>query len=140
MEAHMRQAAKMKELQAKGQPGRFVGQIGRAQAFYTVADKPLMHRVFEEDVWPVCTAAATVGVRCFSRVVSGRSCGIRRLKKSCDIAALSSTLCQWEHRLPMRTQRRDALIHTLCSIDGPFATCVYICVLCVQPKCKTFCC
>ena len=51
----------MKELQAHGRPGRYVGQIGRAQAFYTFADKPLMHRVFEEDLWPVHAAATAVG-------------------------------------------------------------------------------
>ena len=75
--SRVRQAAKMKELQAQGQPGRYVGQIGRAQAFYTTADKPLMHRVFEEDIWPVDTAAAIVGGALVCRVASGRSGGHR---------------------------------------------------------------
>ena len=67
----------MKELQAQGQPGRYVGQIGRAQAFYTTADKPLMHRVFEEDIWPVDAAAATVGGAFVRWVAGGRSGGHR---------------------------------------------------------------
>ena len=75
--SRVRQAAKMKELQAQGQPGRYVGQIGRAQAFYTTADKPLMHRVFEEDIWPVDTAAAIVGGALVCRVANGRSGGHR---------------------------------------------------------------
>ena len=67
----------MKQLQAEGQSGRYVGQIGRAQAFYTIGDKPLMHRVFEEDLWPVDAAAATVGSALVCRFASGRSRGHR---------------------------------------------------------------
>ena len=53
----------MKQLHAQGQTGRYVGQIGRAQFHYTVADRPLMQQVWEEDLWPVRVPAATMQIR-----------------------------------------------------------------------------
>ncbi len=49
----------MKQLQARGETARYAGQIGRTQFHYTVADRPLMQQVFEEDLWPARMPAAT---------------------------------------------------------------------------------
>ena len=47
------EAAKMKQLQERGDAVRYHGQIGRAQTHYTVEDFPLMRSVFAEDLWPI---------------------------------------------------------------------------------------
>ena len=47
------EAAKMKQLQERGDAVRYHGQIGRSQTHYTVDDFPLMRRVFAEDLWPI---------------------------------------------------------------------------------------
>ncbi len=59
----------MKELQSSGGAARYAGQIGRAQFHYTVADRPLMQRVFDEDLWPVHTPAGPQTVICVFVVV-----------------------------------------------------------------------
>ena len=135
--SRVRQAAKMKELQAEGRPGRYVSQIGRAQAFYTVADKPLMRRVFEEDLWPVHAAAATAGLALACRVLSGRSGGHWCSKKSCDSVALPSTRCPWALWLLTRTRCRDASTPSSRSTPEPLGMRVCLCVACVPPRCKT---
>ena len=47
------EAAKMKQLQERGDVARYHGQIGRSQTHYTVDDFPLMRRVLSEDLWPI---------------------------------------------------------------------------------------
>ena len=122
------QAAKTKELQAQGRFGRYVGQIGRAQAFYTAADVPLMRRVFEDDLWPVRAAAVTAGGALNCRVASGRSGGHRCSKRSCGCAALSSKRCLWALWLLMRIRRRDASTHSLRRSPDPLVARLYLCV------------
>ncbi len=47
------QARKTKLLQPRNEEVPFVGQIGRAQTYYTVCDRDLMKQVFEDDLWPI---------------------------------------------------------------------------------------
>ncbi len=125
--ARAREAAKMTQLHAQGQTGRYVGQIGRAQFHYTVADRPLMQLVWEEDLWPVRMPAATMQIRvCALSLVRGAVARFSR--KSCG----SEVSPWWMHRpwalsLGAQTRGRGTLTRSSCRAIEPRVGSGHVC-------------
>ena len=47
------QCRKLKQIHTNGGRCLYSGQLGRAQSYYTVADKPIMEKCFREDLMPI---------------------------------------------------------------------------------------